>query len=73
MRENLLANDSNLADPTSQSEVGSVGVTPFPETQEKILVSSARGTDIRTQTQTLDERGSHEYDMRSTCNGRLWI
>lgn len=32
-RNNLLADESNLAHPTAQSEVGSVSVAPFPEKQ----------------------------------------
>lgn len=30
-RNNLLADESKLAHPTAQSEVGSVSVAPFPE------------------------------------------
>lgn len=33
-KEYRLANDSNLANPTAKSEVGGVGVTPFPETYQ---------------------------------------
>lgn len=32
-----LANDSNLANPTAQREVGSVGESPFPETCKREL------------------------------------
>jgi hypothetical protein len=33
LRNDLLTNNSNLAYPTAQSEVGGVGESPFPENE----------------------------------------